>query len=119
MRRSAPKLCGNCRSELKFLKRENVQLGKTGFFLGDWPNLFAGAQDLEFWVCPNCRKLEFFVPEGCHELRSIPEPEDDEDWGGEPGAMPQVTCPVCGAQYELDDPKCPGCGAKNTDLYGA
>lgn len=48
------KRCGNCRTELKFLKRENVQLGKTSFLFGDWSNLLAGAQDLEFWVCPAC-----------------------------------------------------------------
>ena len=36
------KRCGNCRTELKFLKRENVQLGKTSFLFGDWPNLLSG-----------------------------------------------------------------------------
>lgn len=101
------KRCGNCRTELRFLKRENVQLGKTGLLLGDWPNLFAGAQDLEFWVCPNCRKLELFVPEGAEELA-----EDEE------GAMAQIACPTCGVEHDLDDPKCPSCGAVNTDLYG-
>ena len=99
------KRCGNCRSELKFLKRENIQLGKTSFLFGDWPNLLSGAQDLEFWVCPNCRKLELFVPETVEEFEY------------EEGAIAQVTCLVCGAEYDMDDPKCPRCGAKNTTIF--
>ena len=98
------KLCGNCRSELNFLKREHIQLGRHGFVFGDLAHLLTGAQDLEFWVCPNCRKLEFYVPEGAVE------PEEAD-------TMAQVACPVCGAQHDLDDPKCPRCGAKNTALY--
>ena len=93
------KRCASCGTALQFLKRENIQLGKTGWILGDWPNLWAGAQDLEFWVCPNCRKLEFYVPDA-EELI-------------EEGNMAQTTCPTCGTQHDLDDPKCPRCGAKN------
>ena len=44
--------CAACGIELEFLKREHIQLGKTGFLLGDWPNLLAGALDAEIWVCP-------------------------------------------------------------------
>jgi len=95
------KRCENCGSAMEFLKRENVQLGKTGWLLGDFPNLWAGAQDLEFWICPNCRKLDFYVP-GTEELT-----------GEEEGAMAQTTCPVCGNHHDLDDPKCPRCGAQN------
>ena len=94
------KRCANCGVELQFLKRENIQLGKTGLLLGDWPNLLAGAQDLEFWVCPNCRKLDFYVP----ETQAMP---------GEEGTMAQTACPVCGTRHDLDDPKCPRCGAQN------
>ncbi len=96
-----PKLCGNCRAELNFLKREKLQLGQTGFLLGDWPNLFAGAQDLEFWVCPQCRKLEFYIPQSELEMQ--------ED------TMAQVRCPICGVEHDLDDPKCPSCGARLWD----
>ena len=99
------KRCGNCRTELKFLKRENVQLGKTSFLFGDWSNLLAGAQDLEFWVCPACRKLELFVPEFSEEL-------DTEE-----GSIAQIICPYCGTEHDMDDPKCPRCGAKNTTVY--
>lgn len=103
---SVEKRCGNCRAELKFLKRENVQLGKTGIFTGDWPNLLAGAQDLEFWACPSCRKLEFFIPDDGEEVD-----------GEEAGCIAQIACPVCGAEHDMDDPKCPCCGAKNTTIY--
>ena len=97
----AGKYCEKCQADLKFLKRESIQLGKFSLIFGDWPNLLAGAQDLEFWFCPKCRKLEFYIPEG-----------DLEDDIGE-DAMLQVECPVCGAEHDLDDPKCPCCGAKN------
>ena len=97
--------CSNCKTRLKFLKRENVQLGKTSLFFGDWPNLFAGAQDLEFWICPNCRKLELYVPDSTEE----PDMEGTD-------AMAQISCLVCGAEHDMDDPKCPCCGAKNPNI---
>lgn len=93
------KRCGSCRGTLKFLKREHIQLGKESFVFGCWPNLLAGAQDVEFWMCPDCRKLELFLP------------EDGE--AGTQGGIAQLTCPTCGAEYDMDAPKCPCCGAKN------
>ena len=96
---SVEKRCGNCRSELKFLKRENIQLGKESFVFGSWPNLLSGAQDVEFWACPNCRKLELFLPE-----EELAQPQ---------GGIAQISCPACGAKYDMDAPKCPCCGAKN------
>ena len=101
----AAKRCGNCRTQLKFLKRENVQLGKTGFILGDWPNRWAGAQDLEFWVCPNCRELELYAPDSVEEWEIEGE-----------NAIAQTVCPVCGLEHDLDDPKCPRCRAKNPNI---
>lgn len=94
------KRCGSCRGTLKFLKRENIQLGRESFLFGGWPNLLAGAQDVEFWVCPDCRKLELFLP-----ADGEPDPS---------GGIAQVTCPACGAEYDMDTPKCPACGEKNT-----
>lgn len=97
------KSCSNCGSEMKFLKRENVQLGQTGWILGDLPNLVAGALNVEIWHCPRCRKLDFYLPE----------------WEAEPdgSGIAQIICPHCGAQYDMDAPKCPCCGAKNARLY--
>ena len=101
----AAKRCGNCRTQLKFLKLENIQLGKTSFILGDWPNLLAGAQNLEFWVCPHCRKLELYIPD-----------LDEVDGFECEDAMAQTVCPICGIEHDLDDPKCPHCGAKNPSV---
>lgn len=100
------RVCGNCGGAMSFLKRERIQLGQTGWVLGDLPNLFAGAQDLEFWVCPRCRKLDFYLPDG---------EEETEVQDG--GSMAQVVCPVCGAEHDMDDAKCPRCGAVNSILY--
>ena len=97
------KLCTNCKTEMQFMKREQLQLGKTSWFFGDWPNLLAGAQEVEFWVCPECSKLDFYLVHS----------DGDSDAGD---AMARIICPVCGVEHELDDPKCPRCGAKNTRI---
>ena len=94
------KRCPNCGGELRFFGRENLQLGKTGWILGDLPNLFAGALDVAIWCCPDCGKLEFYLG-------------DPDGAGLEEDSMEQIKCPVCGAEHDLDDPKCPVCGAKN------
>ena len=92
--------CLRCDREMEFMMRENSQLGKTGWFLGDWGNLLAGALDVAVYTCPECGKLEFF--RGEHG-----EGEADGD------SIARIECPVCGAKYDLDSPKCPRCGAKN------
>lgn len=92
--------CLRCNTELKFLAKERIQLGKTGWVLGDLPNLVAGALPVDIFVCPACRKLEFFASE------EIP----TED------TVPQRTCPVCGTVHDFDYPKCPKC---RHDYYGA
>ena len=35
--------CLRCDGEMKFVIKEKIQLGQTGFLLGDLPNLLAGA----------------------------------------------------------------------------
>ena len=75
---------------MEFAGREQLQLGKTGWILGDLPNLLAGALDLEVYACPACGKIEFFIP-------------SEEE-------LPQRKCPVCGRQHDFDYPKCPHCG---------
>ena len=92
--------CLRCDVPMEFVKRENVQLGKTGFLTGDWGNLFAGALDTAIFICPECGKLEFFRGDYY------------EDAVTQPG-IAKTTCPNCGTQHELDDPKCPRCGAQN------
>ena len=61
--------------------------------MGDLPNLLAGALEVDIYVCPNCRKLEFYGA------------EDDK----QEDASPKKTCPVCGTVHDFDYPKCPKC----------
>jgi rubrerythrin len=106
--------CLRCGAGIKFGMQQKFQLGQTGFLLGDWPNLLAGALELEVWFCPKCGKAEFFVPgTGCREE----EPEFDFvgsmvsegiDSVSEEG-MPQKKCPTCGREHDFDYPKCPYC----------
>ena len=95
--------CSNCGSKQEFMKREYIQLGKTGLLTGDWANLYAGALDVEIWCCPECGKMDLYKP------------IDEEVW--DEGHIAQVTCPNCGTEHDMDDPKCPRCGAKNTTVY--
>ena len=85
--------CLRCNTEMKFLAKENLQLGKTGWLLGDLPNLVAGALAVDIFVCPTCRKLEFFATENTAT----------ED------SLAKKTCPACGAVHDFDYPKCPKC----------
>lgn len=94
------KVCSNCGMELRFLRREDIQLGKSGFFRGIWTNLMAGALRVGIWCCPGCGKLDFYLA------------RPDEELGSGDG-ISRIRCPDCGAEYDLDCPKCPNCGAKN------
>lgn len=81
--------CLRCGVSMKFLGEEQLQLGKTGWLLGDLPNLFAGALEVELYRCPQCGKLELFSGEGSSPVSGS-------------------TCPECGAEYEGE--VCPICG---------
>ena len=85
--------CLRCGSEMNFLSCEKLQLGKTGWILGDLPNLVAGALKVNIYVCPDCKKLEFFAAE-------------DEATGDD---LPKRTCPNCNTVHDFDYPKCPKC----------
>lgn len=85
--------CLRCGQEMRFLSQENIQLGRTGWLLGDLPNLVAGALSVDIFVCPDCRKLEFYASEEC---------ADESE-------LPQKTCPECGCVQDFDTPKCPKC----------
>ena len=62
-------------------------------------------QDVDILCCSDCGKLEFFRGEWS-------ELEDPEGSG-----IARMECPSCGRSYELDSPKCPFCGKKNTRLF--
>jgi len=84
--------CTRCNTAMQFFAREDLQLGKTGWILGDLPNLLAGALDVCIYICPTCRKLEFFAMDA----------EEDS-------TLPKKTCPQCGTVHDFDYPKCPRC----------
>ena len=69
-----------------------IQLGETGWILGDLPNLFAGALEVDIYSCPSCGKIELYHAESS---------------GNE---TPQTKCPKCGKSHDFDYPKCPFCG---------
>ena len=83
-------MCLRCGSGMTYIKTEKLQLGQTGWLLGDLPNLLAGAMEVEIYTCPKCRKIEFFLA-------------DDEE------GLPQTQCPRCGKRHDFDYPKCPFC----------
>ena len=87
--------CLRCGMKMRHLRREYLQLGKTGFLGGDWSNIRAGALDVDIYCCPSCGKLEFCRAQG--------EPESDGD------TIAQCKCPQCGQTNDLDYPKCPFC----------
>lgn len=91
--------CLRCSAAMEFLKEENIQLGKTGWLLGDWPNLLAGAMRVKIFRCCDCGKLEFFSGD---EIFEVP--------GGEEQEAARKVCPVCNAELDEDCPCCPICG---------
>ncbi|MBO5109956.1 MAG: hypothetical protein J6D21_04485 [Clostridia bacterium] len=86
--------CLRCGEAMQFLVKESIQLGKTGWLLGDIPNLLAGALEVDIFVCPSCHKLEFYAASG----------EDATD-----GDVPTKVCPACGTVHDFDYPRCPKC----------
>ena len=97
--------CLRCGTPIVLLKREYLQLGKTGWILGDLDNLLSGGLDVDILTCPGCGKLEFFRG----DWSELEEPEGS--------GIAMTACPACGKRYELDSPKCPFCGEKNTKLF--
>ena len=84
-------ICLRCEQKMSYIKKEKLQLGETGWILGDLPNLLAGSIDVDIYTCPKCRKIEFFLADS----------EEEE--------VPQKQCPNCGKRHDFDYPKCPFC----------
>lgn len=106
------KRCGNCGGEMKFLRRENLLDLRHGVIAYGIPNLLADELYAEIWGCPSCRKLDFYACEVPEEAQAAP---TGGDWEGE-DRMARTTCARCGCVHDLDDPKCPRCGAKNPNI---
>ncbi len=73
--------------------------------LGIWTTCSPEDWTWTFLTCPGCGKLEFFRG----EWSELEEPEGS--------GIAMTACPACGKRYELDSPKCPFCGEKNTKLF--
>ena len=86
--------CLRCGTTMKYMGKEKIQLGQTGWLFGDLSNLFAGALEVTVFRCPVCGKLEFFAAENSEHSQS---------------GIPQVTCPKCGHTHDFDYPSCPIC----------
>ena len=87
--------CQRCGTPMRFGLQERFQMGQHSLLLGDWPHVLAGSLELEVYFCPECGKVEFFVPE--HSERTTSE------------QLPQKKCPRCGKMHDFDYPKCPYC----------
>lgn len=88
--------CLRCNIAMQHVMDTKFQLGQTGWLLGDWPNLLAGALEAAVYTCPNCGKIELFQLE----------PNGARD------AIAKRQCPHCGKWHDMDDPKCPFCKYK-------
>ena len=85
-------ICLRCGEQMHLARREKIQLGETGWIMGDWSNLLAGAMEVDFYCCVSCGKIELFQPRD-----------------GENARLPQKICPNCGKEIDFDYPKCPYC----------
>ena len=83
--------CLRCYVEMRYISTEKIQLGQTGWILGDLPNLVAGAMEADIYCCPRCGKIELF--QATHPTGET--------------ALPQKVCPNCGKAHDFDYPKCP------------
>lgn len=90
--------CLRCGNLMQFVKSEKLQLGQTGWFWGDIPNLMAGSLETDIYICDECGKIEFYQTKLDHENL-----EDQED------QIAQIKCPNCGKTHDIDYPKCPFC----------
>lgn len=85
--------CLRCHIQLRYIDDYKLQLGQTGWLLGDLPNLIAGAMDVAVYSCPECGKIEFY--------QTVSEGAENE--------IAQLKCPQCGKTHDMDYPKCPFC----------
>lgn len=88
--------CLRCNAEMEYVMTERIQLGQTGWILGDIPNLIAGSMEVDIYSCHDCGKIEFFQAENTTN--------DSEEL-----SIAQKKCPKCGNSHDIDYPKCPFC----------
>ena len=99
--------CTRCGSEMQLIKREKLQLGQTGWLLGDWPNLIAGALEVDIYCCSKCGKLEFYRSEMHSERIFSPSKQY------EPSELPRRPAPSAASSMTSTIPPAP-CAATIT-----
>ena len=55
--------CLRCGTELEHLSDEEIQLGHNSFLFGSFSQMLSGFLDVKIYVCPGCKKLEFYHEE--------------------------------------------------------
>ena len=56
--------CLRCGRPMELLRREHLQMGKTGWILGGLDNLLSGGLDVDILACPGCgRSYEMDSPQ--------------------------------------------------------
>lgn len=98
--------CLRCGTQMRFMGAEKVQLGKMGWLSGNWDNLVSGALKTNIYVCPKCRKLEFYLD---YENDEQPDMSDDGEYELPP-ELSVIVCPKCGAVHGQELSECPKCG---------
>ena len=98
-------LCLRCGTEMDYLKREKIQLGQQGVFMGEMSHIAAGALDVHMFCCPNCGKMEFF---NVKVIGGMSEYDDDAPYNADE-QIDKKQCPQCGQMHDMDYPKCPYC----------
>ena len=88
--------CLRCRTPMDFLGEQQIQLGKTGWILGDLSNLLAGSLDVQIYKCRRCGKLDFFSSQ-----ESAMQYKEESS---------RRICPECGAEHDAECTCCPICG---------
>ena len=68
--------CLRCHVPMQFKGTDQIQLGRTGFFVGTLSNLLSGALDVAVFECPNCGKIEFYDP----EMVDLPDDAQKRAW---------------------------------------
>lgn len=58
------RLCPHCGVPTIKMGRQQFQLGEYDFWMGNMAQLAAGSLELDVLCCPQCRKVEFFLPDG-------------------------------------------------------
>ena len=91
--------CLRCGQSMDFAGCEKIQLGQTGWILGDLSNLLAGALEVNIFRCSGCGKLEFYAAE---DMESYERYRD--------ATLPAKQCPACDKTIDFDYPQCPYCG---------